>query len=167
MPGCGHGDYMTKPLQVPVLAAMLKKWGHRRPTHRTPKLTLRHPMAVRLTWPVGSGKPLGKTSSKPCWLISSSPPRAMTPSACTNSLEQDLEAAGSMAHRIKGAAVAVGAQDLGKLCAELETHCHEGLASACPFDRGARPRNHPRGRVAGRTTGPSRTSLTSRHQGPV
>ena len=44
----GMSDYMTKPLPVPVLAAMLKKWGHRRPTHRTPKLTLRHPMAVRI-----------------------------------------------------------------------------------------------------------------------
>lgn len=128
----GMSDYMTKPLQVPVLAAMLKKWGPPPPDTSDPKADVAPPNGSPIDLAYWERQTAGEDELKAMLADQFITTTRHDAERLHKLIEQDLEAAGSMAHRIKGAAVAVGAQDLGKLCAELETHCHEGLSERLP-----------------------------------
>ncbi len=129
----GMSDYMTKPLQVPVLAAMLKKWGPpppdtSAPSPETPITSSNSPIDLAYWERQTAGEDELKTMLADQFITTT----RNDAERLHTLIAQDLEAAGSLAHRIKGAAVAVGAQDLGTLCSELEKHCREGLSDRLP-----------------------------------
>ncbi|MDE2593013.1 MAG: response regulator [Burkholderiales bacterium] len=123
----GMSDYMTKPLQVPVLAAMLRKWGPALPA--LPAVT-EEPAPEALSAKASALAPIDvaywerQTSGEDELKTMLAEQFIQTTQGDLTRLRElvkhDHEAARAQAHRIKGGAVAVGAQVLGQLCEELE-----------------------------------------------
>ncbi|MEN9452310.1 MAG: hypothetical protein RLZZ369_1369 [Pseudomonadota bacterium] len=112
----GMSDYMTKPLQVPVLAGMLKKWGPNMQALATPSTATELPIDTQYWERQTAGDEELKAMLADQFIATSQTDlEALHDMALNN---QDV--ARAQAHRIKGAAVAVGARQLGRLCEELE-----------------------------------------------
>ncbi|MFN4265937.1 MAG: ATP-binding protein [Aquabacterium sp.] len=126
----GMSDYMTKPLQVPVLAAMLKKWGPdleaiRAQADTAPKEKTAPPAASESAEsPIDQRYWESQTGGDEELQTMLADQFIETTKGDLNKLHEladaDHEAAKAQTHRIKGAAVAVGAKNLGAICEALE-----------------------------------------------
>ncbi|HET8870111.1 MAG TPA: ATP-binding protein [Aquabacterium sp.] len=117
----GMSDYMTKPLQMPVLSAMLRKWG---PALPDPSEASATPDSKSASQPIDTAYWERQTSGEDELKTMLAEQFIQTTRGDLSKLHElardDHEAARALAHRIKGAAVAVGATRLGHLCEELE-----------------------------------------------
>ncbi|MDE2078452.1 MAG: response regulator [Burkholderiales bacterium] len=124
----GMSDYMTKPLQMPVLSAMLKKWGPALPTQDDtpdPVETDTQPDNSPIDTAYWERQTGGEDELKTMLAEQFIQTTRGDLDKLHDLARQDHEAAKAQAHRIKGAAVAVGATRLGQLCEELEQRFQE------------------------------------------
>jgi len=112
----GMSDYMTKPLQVPVLAAMLKKWGPNMQALAAQATQAEPPIDTQYWERQTAGDEELKALLADQFIATSKTDLDTLHDMALN----NHDVARAQAHRIKGAAVAVGARRLGQLCEELE-----------------------------------------------
>jgi CheY-like chemotaxis protein len=134
----GMDDYLSKPLRMKELGAMLDKWL---PSHDKTPETVDSPVVQNqqtveslsiwnpgtLTDMVGDN-PVMHQRLLEKFLLNA---HQQVSSIEAATLAGDAHKAGTVAHTLKSAARSVGAMALGELCQQIETTGHAGNATAC------------------------------------
>ncbi|TXH89091.1 MAG: response regulator [Rhodoferax sp.] len=128
----GMDGYLSKPLRLPELSAMLQRWLPGGLAATPPE-----PPAAAPALPVFDNQALsrliGPNPAMHRRLLGKFLDNLQTQHGATLAAlqAQDLPAVRAAAHALKSSAQSVGAMQLGQLCAELEKAARDGDASAC------------------------------------